>query len=82
LSRRFRGTEIEHDNVWPQCKECNRYGGRKAFDRYSLALEMKIGEAGLSALEIKKNSYVRHDYRKLTGCFLAMCRKIRKEKGL
>jgi hypothetical protein len=81
-SRRYRGTEIEHDNVWPQCKECNRYGGREAYDRYTYALEMKIGDAGLSALETKRDSYVKHDYRKLTGSFLAKCREIRKEKGL
>lgn len=81
-SRQFRGTEIDPDNVWPQCVECNRFGGSKTHDVYGVELEKKIGRQRMETLEVRKVSYVSHDYRRLTGKFLSMCKRIRKEKGL
>ena len=82
LSRRYRGTEIEHDNVWPQCRQCNRHGGQEAHNQYSIELEKKIGKNRIAVLEAMKVVYTKRDYREVTGRFLVMGKKIRKEKGL
>lgn len=37
VSRRIRATELEPDNVWPQCRQCNGpYGGNQAAYRSNL----------------------------------------------
>lgn len=82
LSRRFRGTEIEADNVWPQCRRCNRTGGGEVHELYSAELERRIGRERMDELRRGRVQYSRRDYKALTGRFLAMGRRIRKEKGL
>ena len=50
ISRVVRATEIEPDNVWPQCPQCNGVrGGNPIAYRYSLA--RKIGEERVKRLE-------------------------------
>ena len=50
IQRSCRATEMEPDNVWPQCKMCNRF---KAGDHatYRLNLLLLIGEERVERLE-------------------------------
>ena len=53
ISRTCRATELESDNIWPQCTACNMYkSGNPIAYRYSLA--RKIGEARVKRLEDMK----------------------------
>lgn len=50
ISRRHKATELEPDNVWPQCKRCNRHlGGNYA--EYRMRLLDKIGSERVNRLE-------------------------------
>lgn len=82
IDRRHRGTELEPDNVWPQCMVCNRFmrGDKK---EYRKALETKIGRERLEYLELVKiNMYSCKDYRSLAKAFNTESRHIRRRKGI
>ncbi len=88
IDRRYRSVEIDPDNVWPECPECNRMGDINHATLYGIKLVEKIGSArvaGLLALKTKERKNPineRKDYRSLTTQFQAEIRRIRKEKGL
>ncbi|MCF7945933.1 MAG: recombination protein NinG [Spirochaetia bacterium] len=50
ISRRYRETELEEDNVWPQCKKCNMYGAGEHAD-YRRNLIRLIGEDRVQRIE-------------------------------
>jgi hypothetical protein len=81
IPRGKRGTEVEADNVWPQCVSCNRFHAvtRK---EYLNALTTKIGEERVKALEAKAKIQGKKDYMALTRFFEFQVRQLRKEKGL
>jgi len=81
IPRAKRATEIEPDNVWPQCVTCNRFSGVTQTE-YSDALTLKIGEERVKALKTKKNTEGKKDYAALAKSFESQARKLRKEKGL
>ena len=50
IPRANRATEMEHDNVWPQCQRCNGFlHGNSTPYRYNLV--RKIGEERVSRIE-------------------------------
>ena len=50
IPRGNRATELEPDNVWPQCKRCNRHlSGNYA--NYRMNLILRIGQVGVERLE-------------------------------
>jgi hypothetical protein len=50
IQRDNRATELEGDNVWPQCKHCNRYKSGN-YANYRLGLIDRIGEDRVARLE-------------------------------
>lgn len=82
IDRRHRGTELEPDNVWPQCTVCNRFlAGEKA--DFKNVLEARIGKERLERLEqLKDDGRIYKDYQSLAKAFNAESRKIRKMKGI
>ena len=82
IDRRHRGTELEPDNVWPQCMVCNRFlSGDK--QEYRNALESRIGIERLERLErLKSGGHIYKDYRSLAKAFNSESRQIRKRKGI
>jgi len=81
VPRRFRGTEVEHDNVWPQCVVCNRFGNISQ-EEYERTLVGLIGQDRVAAVLARKDMYERKDYSLLKKQYEASIRSIRKEKGL
>lgn len=56
ISRKCEATELEHDNVWPQCPRCNGYLNG-AQDDYRYFLVRKIGEDRVRRIEDMKQAY-------------------------
>ena len=57
IPRANRATELEHDNVWPQCQQCNGYlNGNPINYRYRLV--RKIGEE-----RVKRREHLAHAYK-------------------
>ena len=82
IHRRFRGTEVEHDNVWPQCVSCNRFGSITQKE-YARKLIEKIGEERVNDLvALKYESYPWRSYKVMAEKYDAEIRRLRKEKGL
>jgi hypothetical protein len=81
IHRAIRGTEMEPDNVWPQCIVCNRFTSISEME-YARALAQRIGWERIVALSDKRDSYQRKDYQALLWGYEAEIRRIRKEKGL
>ena len=50
ISRTNRATELEHDNVWPQCQQCNGYLHGNPIN-YRQRLVRRIGEARVKRIE-------------------------------
>ncbi len=88
VSRKYVSTEIEADNVWPECPQCNRFGDINHSTLYGIRLVGKIGSKRVSRLLDMKSQELhepgsRHrDYKELTKQFNAEIRRLRKEKGL
>jgi hypothetical protein len=81
IPRGVRGTEVEPDNVWPQCITCNRFGNISETE-YAIALADRIGWDRIEALMAKRDAYERKDYLVLRNEYETRIREIRKEKGL
>jgi len=82
ISRRHRGTELEPDNVWPQCIVCNRFLGGDS-EEFRTALESRIGQERLERLDrLKSDEHIHKDYESLARAFNAESRQIRKRKGI
>jgi len=81
VSRNIRGTELEPDNVWPQCIACNRFGNITE-NEYAAILSEKIGKKRVEAVLAKKDNHDKKPYAGLQKRYEAECRMIRKEKGL
>lgn len=81
IPRRHRGTEVEPDNVWPQCIKCNRFGTIDIVT-YGEKLIEKIGFDRVASLMGKKHDYVKHDYEALKKEYNSEIRKLLKTKGL
>jgi hypothetical protein len=81
IHRAIRGTEVEPDNVWPQCIACNRFGNISEME-YASALAQKIGWDRIGSLMDKRDLYERKDYESLYRGYQSEIRSIRKEKGL
>lgn len=88
VSRKYVSTEIEPDNVWPECPQCNRFGDINHFTLYGIKLVGKIGSKRVARLldmkahEMKETYNSHQDYKDLTKQFNAEIRRLRKEKGL
>lgn len=82
IDRRHRGTELEPDNVWPQCMVCNRFmSGDK--NEYRMALALKIGEERLGRLlKLKTFDHSHKDYQSLAKAFNSESCEIRRKKGI
>lgn len=50
IPRANRATEMEHDNVWPQCQRCNGFLNGNPI-QYRIRLVRKIGEKRVSRIE-------------------------------
>lgn len=50
ISRRNRATELESDNIWPQCPQCNGYLRGNVIN-YRMRLVRKIGEERVARIE-------------------------------
>jgi len=81
IPRGKRGTEIDPDNVWPQCVSCNRFANI-TLKEYSNALALKIGEDRVEALKAKSKDCGKKDYASLTKSFESQIRQLRRAKGL
>jgi hypothetical protein len=82
IHRRFRATEVEPDNVWPQCIACNRFGNLSLAD-YGERLAEKIGwERVNRLLKIRYSNTYRKNYQQLAKEFESEARRIREEKCL
>lgn len=81
IPRRYRGTEINPDNVWPQCVTCNRYG---TITRREFAEKVaeRVGWKKVKSLDAQKSLYIRRDYSELIRSFRSQIAKLRREKGL
>nr|WP_321263258.1 recombination protein NinG [uncultured Sphaerochaeta sp.] len=82
IDRRHRGTELEPDNVWPQCVVCNRFlSGDK--EMYREVLDNRLGKERVEQLEaMAEGDHIHKDYESLYKSFLSQIRRIRKLKGL
>lgn len=81
IPRRFRATEMERHNVYPQCHECNQHKGGNV-EAYRKALVGKVGLKEVQRLEsLKHTSFKRTsaDYTALKRQFDAEIRKLEKE---
>lgn len=56
ISRSNRATELEHDNVWPQCPQCNGYLHGNVIN-YRIRLVRRIGEDRVKRIEYMAASY-------------------------
>lgn len=68
ISRTCHATELEKDNIWPQCPQCNNHrNGNPIPYRYNLA--RKIGEERVKRLEDMRAAYYGDDeaYEKLSA---------------
>lgn len=46
---------FEEDNLWPQCRKCNRFGSMDTGHRFGEAVKAKIGEERFARLTELKN---------------------------
>jgi hypothetical protein len=81
IHRGIRGTEVEPDNVWPQCIACNRFGNISEME-YARVLADQIGWDRIEALMEKRQDHTRKNYPVLHRHYMSEIRRIRKEKGL
>jgi len=82
IDRHYRGTELEPDNVWPQCVVCNRFlSGDK--EKYKDVLINRIGKDRMERLvKMAYGDHIHKDYESLYRSFNRQIRQIRKVKGI
>lgn len=56
IPRSNRATELEDDNIWPQCTECNQYKNGE-MEKYRANLDKVIGPVRLARLELMAAAY-------------------------
>lgn len=81
IPRRYRGTELDPDNVWPQCIECNRYSTITRVE-FAEKVAEKIGWKKVNSLEARKCDYNSPHYPSLVRQFTSEAEAVKREKGL